>query len=979
MFLKTQAHNFYRLWAFFFLIMKTVLSICLLMASLASYAQNKIYYSRYNSSSNPPMGPHIMTLNPYNAKVDTIAHLNLTTPHQVRTINEEGTKALLIQSSGVNTKTYKLYNLSTSQYEFDVSPLPPSGFGLGAYLIIHMDCRNDSIYTLFSLSSSASSAYLSNELNGDSLVVKGTVTVGNQIGLPTHYFVDVKNEAYILLEKTSGSNSQIRVRAIHYRTGQQLYEHALAISGGQVNMQSVIFNCIDNKLYALYTVGFGTPVNLIRIDPTTGSYANINSNIGSLSFMPQAPVYSGNFMYFTAKRNGAATQIYTLNVVTGQLEDSIYYSDLSFQSFIPYQCGSKADFDDTVACAGVAKRFRYTGSGAGAARWELSQNGNIIASSQQLNPFFTLPTVGSYQLKLVTTGCLSSDSITKTVVAIPPPPAPPYFNDNIGLCKIADTINLSLPSGSGLSYSWFKNDTLLSTVSRQLPISNIGTYIGEVSNAGCIFSDTTIVISAQPSSFAFIDTACGSYNFNGQLLTASGTYLDTLTNSSGCDSLITLDLNILPLSFTVIDTAICADAAPYNFNGQLITNSGQFKDTLINSVGCDSLITLNLTVHPLPSPTITGANRVCPGETGVSYQLNPNTNLIANWQVQGGSFPAGFTFSVVSSVTIDWGASNSIAFVQAFNITDTVTGCQSLDTAFWVVQINSLLKPDIANVPDTLCSTAGQQVYQTIFTTPGSQYVWAVENGSIVSQSGNSVVVDWNYPAAGSNTSNVGKIWVAESSNTNLDTCFGVSDTTEIMLAPASIPVNLTAVICSNETPFAFGNRSLSSSGVYVDSLTNRFGCDSLVTLDLLINPTADTVLFDTVCSNTLPYFFNGKLIMDSGQFIDTLSNQFGCDSAITLHLIVHPTKTTNLAAVICADETPYLFGSRNLNQTGLYVDTLQTVLGCDSVVSLDLVINPTYDETLNISLTNETFRLGDEELNQKRQLHKELHDGGGL
>ena len=39
-------------------------------------------------------------------------------------------------------------------------------------------------------------------------------------------------------------------------------------------------------------------------------------------------------------------------------------------------------------------------------------------------------------------------------------------------------------------------------------------------------------------------TACGSYEFNGKVLTSTGIYCDTVPNAEGCDSIITLDLTI---------------------------------------------------------------------------------------------------------------------------------------------------------------------------------------------------------------------------------------------------------------------------------------------------------------------------------------------------------------------------------------------------------------------------------------------------
>ena len=88
-------------------------------------------------------------------------------------------------------------------------------------------------------------------------------------------------------------------------------------------------------------------------------------------------------------------------------------------------------------------------------------------------------------------------------------------------------------------------------------------------------------------------SACISFFFNGQTITSSGTYYDTLMNVNGCDSLITLFLTINQNSFTLNDSACNS----YFFNGQTITNSGTYYDTLMNVNGCDSLITLNLTIY----------------------------------------------------------------------------------------------------------------------------------------------------------------------------------------------------------------------------------------------------------------------------------------------------------------------------------------------------------------------------------------------
>ena len=54
------------------------------------------------------------------------------------------------------------------------------------------------------------------------------------------------------------------------------------------------------------------------------------------------------------------------------------------------------------------------------------------------------------------------------------------------------------------------------------------------------------------------------------------------------------------------------------------------------------------------------------------------------------------------------------------------------------------------------------------------------------------------------------------------------------------------------------------------------------------VNPSSSTTLFDTICFNS-PITFNGSVISTSGTYLDTLSTISGCDSFITLNLVVKP------------------------------------------------------------------------------------------
>lgn len=113
----------------------------------------------------------------------------------------------------------------------------------------------------------------------------------------------------------------------------------------------------------------------------------------------------------------------------------------------------------------------------------------------------------------------------------------------------------------------------------------------------------SLLIAGTSNSFSV--TTCGSYTVpsNDETYTTSGIYMDTIPNANGCDSVLTIDLTILPLSYDTISPVVCdqytSPSGSYNW-----TSSGIYTDTLTNSVGCDSIITINLTINESTFDTI---------------------------------------------------------------------------------------------------------------------------------------------------------------------------------------------------------------------------------------------------------------------------------------------------------------------------------------------------------------------------------------
>jgi hypothetical protein len=85
--------------------------------------------------------------------------------------------------------------------------------------------------------------------------------------------------------------------------------------------------------------------------------------------------------------------------------------------------------------------------------------------------------------------------------------------------------------------------------------------------------------------------------------TVSGTYQDTMLNAEGCDSVITVHLTILESSTSETFASGCDEYISPS-GKYLWTVSGDYTDTLINTSGCDSILLIHLTMGYTSTATV---------------------------------------------------------------------------------------------------------------------------------------------------------------------------------------------------------------------------------------------------------------------------------------------------------------------------------------------------------------------------------------
>jgi gliding motility-associated-like protein len=123
----------------------------------------------------------------------------------------------------------------------------------------------------------------------------------------------------------------------------------------------------------------------------------------------------------------------------------------------------------------------------------------------------------------------------------------------------------------------------------------------------------------------------------------------------------------------------------YNFNGQLITSAGSYSSELVGSNGCDSVVTLQMTIYPIPNAPVLISNSPldCPGDL-LNLTAEPVVNGTFTWSgpnnfssnLQNNSFnvfPENMgNYSAIVSVNgcVSQSASIPVTITNIFNFED---------------------------------------------------------------------------------------------------------------------------------------------------------------------------------------------------------------------------------------------------------------------------------------------------------------------
>jgi hypothetical protein len=262
--------------------------------------------------------------------------------------------------------------------------------------------------------------------------------------------------------------------------------------------------------------------------------------------------------------------------------------------------------------------------------------------------------------------------------------------------------------------------------------SHISTIAGVASN-GCDSILTENIISLPQLMSLVTTTICAeeSITINGTVYDASnstGTEIFPNIGANGCDSTVTINLNVLPLLSGSVTTTICAEES-MTINSTVYNASnptGTEVFTNIGANGCDSTVTINLTVLPALAGSVTST--ICAEESmtinGTVYDASnlTGTEIFTNIGANGCDSTVTINLNVLPAITSTYspivcmnesivinGTTYDITHAGGTEVFTSSTGCDSTVTI-------SLLIPAI-NTFTTTNST-------TITALPGMTYQW---------------------------------------------------------------------------------------------------------------------------------------------------------------------------------------------------------------------------------------------------------------
>ena len=458
-----------------------------------------------------------------------------------------------------------------------------------------------------------------------------------------------------------------------------------------------------------------------------------------------------------------------------------------------------------------------------------------------------------------------------------------------------------------------------------------------------------------------------SYDFgNGIVLDADNpTFTVLLSTPQGCDSTINYEVIINATSSEDISNVICEGESITVGNEVFDINNPTGTVSLTTSAGCDSIINVNLTVNQtsvsLIQESFCGLESITVGNT-LFDESNPNgtvtlTNSVGCDSIITVDLSFGRTIEVeeigevCGDESFDFGNGivlNSGNLSETRNFTTNI-GCDSIVNYSLVIN-----QPVVVDVHREICENG-------FVTIEGRTFNGVTNTGTIVLTGPNgcdstlnitvseapqaiayvdtALCIGQSIVIAGiTYTSNYsGGLLIPNGSKLGCDSFVEVS----VRFSQYISGPDVSEVICIGEELViggeTFNENNLSGQVI----LTNAAGCDTLVQVALTLEPELSSTISDVICKGST-MVINGQTYDSNnltGQHILTAAS--GCDSTVYVNLSVLPDITYTIDQTICKGSSVMINGVEYSESNLSGESILSTLDGCDSTVFVNVSLLP--------------------------------------
>ena len=455
-----------------------------------------------------------------------------------------------------------------------------------------------------------------------------------------------------------------------------------------------------------------------------------------------------------------------------------------------------------------------------------------------------------------------------------------------------------------------------------------GVYTAEISTSGAacdsVITVNLTVIEPSPEEELMVICEGETIEWRGQTISMAGIYNDIEITAGDCDINHQLNLSTTAPVFEIIDEKFCAGGSVV-INGTEYDEEGSFEIPLMTTEGCDSI--LQITIEELTAERFDRTENICRGEifvlgdlevtesgtyeTTISTQGSCDSLIVVELTVDE-PIPMVTNETICQGLSFEW---NGEIFEEegTFEITNTSLG--ECDEVF-VLELK-VTAPEVISESMNPCSNEFPFDFQDLKIEEAGSY------STTISVDGE---CDVTY----------------------------VLEVTDRPVSESFMDANL----CDGDT-FILHDIETTVAGTFTTLVPqgNSMGCDSTVTVNLLARAIATSEEFMQACPGE-SIIWNGMTISEPGEHTAELTDGFGCDSIATLMFEFSSEIRFDLAFEICDGETFDDFGISE-TESGIYTSLFSSGVGCDSVYTIDLRVNPTSEASMDATICEgEVFEL---------------------